>query len=826
MLSPVSCYGPDSVEILRDSWGIPHVFAETSEGVFFGLGYATAQDRMFQMEYSRRMVQGRISEIIGQGGVESDKLWRILGWYRIAKQVAQNLDYDTKKLLNAYATGVNKYMRDCPDSLIYLFSKYGIQPEPWTAADSIACWYRISLRFSGIGSGEVSNLHTFEQLVQEVGWEQAIVQMSPSPIIDESGATVKREDMDSQLIVEIEQYAREHGYDPNGTQFLSTDDRVLKASHAWVVSGQKSLTGSAMLHSDPQIFISAPSVWYEFHVCGGDFDARGIGVAGAPGMLIGWNRNVAWGATALGGDLSDLFRLQVNPSDLNQYYCDGAYRDMETYEERIVVKGGEEIVVTSRRTIWGFVVTPLISGAGPDEEFALKHAEVDNLNVTSLQAMIRIMGAVDWESFGEATKDYMSPGIHVVYADRYGNIGYQMLAGIPLRSSESPLGGRVAQYGNSSVYNWQELIPKKYLPHTFNPSSGVIVSANNMAVGSWYPLPLLLGTGGTGDTIRSWRLRETLESNLFSQQDMLKVHRDTVDPIVREIVRLARHIVHDLGDDLSSGATSALEVLETWNGQYNSTQAVYPLIENFNLMFRQSTTPLVSIYGGGEAGLCYFAKTIKQKLDMDPKYVPTEDEKNYVDSLLQNSWFKTTGEYGDDPSRWLERYDKTILIQYQNNLENLGSLDSRQDLTSPELVCKHTSTILSQHGNSYSQNVRFDDVDASLSVMPPGISENPQDPFFADQIPIWSSGELHEAPLSRERIEEMLTSVTELQYTRLSTDLNSDGIVDIRDVTIVAVSFGSSFGDPKWNDIADLDKNNVVNIIDITLVAKDYGKTT
>jgi penicillin amidase len=748
-------YDGKQVEIIRDDYGVPHIFAETYEDAFFGLGYATSEDRMFQMEYSRRIVQGRISEIIGESGLENDKLWRTIGWYRNAQEVAENMDLETRKLLEAYATGVNTYLEENRDNLLYLFDEYEINPNPWTVADSIACWYRLSLHFSNIDKNELSNLHHFEELIDQVGWEEAIQQIFQTPIVDESGAIVQQEDVNPELIAEIAQYVSLHGYDVTDMESYASEIPLITASHAWVVGGNRSTTGSAILHSDPQITIYAPSLWYEFHISCGDLDARGIGVAGAPGMLIGWNKNIAWGATAAGGDLNDFFKLNINPSNPNQYYYDGEIKDIEIIEEEIKVKNGRNVPITYRKTVWGPLVTFLLSNVVSGEEIAMKHVEVHNSSICSLQAMIKIMQANDWETFQKAIENYMSPAIHLIYGDKNGNIGYQLLAGLPLRSAEWPHFGRICQPGNSSQYDWQEVIPKKYIPHVFNPSSGVICTANNMAVGSWYPLPISFGTG---DTIRSWRLQERLTMlPKFSQEDMLDIHRDTVNPAVREMVRLAKHIVYVQGQNLSEETTKALGILNSWNGEYNTNQPAYPLIENFNLMFRASVTPLVSTYGGGQAGLCYFAKTVKMHLDQDINYEPTTEEKEFIDFLLKDAWQKTVTKYGVDPSQWLRQYDKTILLEFEKNLENFESLDQNNNFRSPELDCKHTNTILSQHGNSYSQNVRFDDIDLSMSILPPGVSENPSNPFFNNQILLWSSGKLHQSPLTRETIEELAT---------------------------------------------------------------------
>jgi penicillin amidase len=757
--------GSETIEILRDYWGIPHIFASSSEGVFYGLGYATAQDRMFQMEYSRRIVKGRISELVGEKGLQSDKLWRTIGWYRSAQETAKNLDSQTIQLLQAYSAGVNRYLQES-GNLLYLFENYGITPEPWTVADSISCWYRLSYHFSGLDKGEVTNLYDFEELIEQVDLEEATNQLFTNPIVDETGAIVQEQDMNPDLIAEIKDYLTYYGYDSNYTWPTSKMEEQPKASHAWVIGGNRTTTGTAILHSDPQLLIYSPSIWYEFHICGGEFDARGIGVAGAPSMLIGWNQDITWGATAAKGDVVDLYRLEINPQNANEYLYDGVYRAMEFYNEEITLRNGTIIPIKYRNTVLGPVVTSLLSNSRRDE-FTMQHAEVCNSSLCSLKSGIELMKANDYESFRSAIENYMSPSIHMIYGDKNGNIAYQLLSGIPLRSAEYPFFGRVAQPGNSSAYNWKEVIPKKYLPHSFNPTSGAISTANNMAAGSWYPLPISFGTG---DTIRSWRLREKLSMQYeFSQEDVLSIHQDTVNPAVRELVRLARHIADNFNQTLSSQTLRTLDALQAWNGQYNTSQPVYPLISNCNLMFRSQVTPLALTYGGGEGGLCNFAKKINQDLNTNTDYVPTEDEKNYVDSLLGNAWTKTIVDFGSNQSEWLENYDKTVSVKYQNNLENLGSLNPNTDFTSPSLMCKHTATILSQHGNSYSQNVRFDNIDLSRSVLPPGISEDPNSPFFDNQIPVWVEGELHPAPLSREIIEGEATSTTSLPYPPAST---------------------------------------------------------
>jgi acyl-homoserine lactone acylase PvdQ len=311
----------------------------------------------------------------------------------------------------------------------------------------------------------------------------------------------------------------------------------------------------------------------------------------------------------------------------------------------------------------------------------------------------------------------------------------------------------------------------------------------------------------------------------FSQDDLLDIHRDKIDPAVREIVRLARHIVYVLGQQLSNAASSALAALDSWNWEYDTSQMVYPLIESFDVTFRRSVTPLALTYGGGEAGLCHFAKAIKSHLDTNSSYLPTNDEKNYVNRVLAMAWNKTVSLYGSDPAGWSANYDKTIVIKYQNGLEDFGTLDPANDLHSPDLHCKHISTILSQAGNSYSQNIRFDNVDLSKSVMPPGLSEDPNSTFYDDQLSFWQEGQLHEAPLTREIVESMMTSYVRLEYTpKLTGDVDGDFDVDILDVVRITSIYGLKRGDPNFNPESDLDNDGAVTIFDVVICTSHYGQ--
>ena len=769
-------------EIFRDKWGIAHVISETDEGAFFGAGYATAQDRLFQMHRNRRAVQGRLAELIGdivddnvlQSIIAQDKYMRHIGLYRYAEFVSQQINQEYRNALNAYCNGVNEYIEENQNSLLFLFA--GEVPEDWTVADCIASWDRLGAYFSGFPSEEAKRLHDFEDLVEAIGYEQAIEAMTNERIIDDDAAVTKYEDYDSETLDEIFEYA-ENNSDPNCSKILDFANQFFpKMSHAWVVGGSRTTTGSAVLSSDPQTKVTSPSIWYEIHMKGASFNVRGIGVAGCPGFIVGWNENVAWGATALGADQADLFRLKM--IDENTYEYDGEQHDMSIYQEIIKVKGGRDVSITVKETILGPVVTDLLSSVYPGEEYVLCSFPQWDKKDHSVEALLDMMDANNAYSFYTSIQEYRNPGINCIYGDLEGNIGYSVMAGIPLRSLHSPLAGGMAQNGSSSDYAWVEMIPYRVLPHIFNPEDGVIFTANHLSVGSWYPIPLNLGQGGSGDGSRSWRLRELLDIDDdidFSPEDVYDVHYDTVDPRLREIVRMGLYIRDVQGHTFSNSADNALDLLESWfnkGARCVTTEDYYAAAHHMDLYFREERWPnLTSIYGGGGSGLCFFLKTIKDYLDNNSSYGFNETEIEFFEYALSSGYNRAVSFYGSNPSDWMDKFSNNgpgeYKIKYFDTLENFGSLDRNLD-KSYKIINVNGGGIGGQMGQSYSQWVNLADIHSSRAILPVGNSENPNDPHFNDQVDIWLNLQMRSSPL-----KNSLSNHNQLiQDSQIKTDFN------------------------------------------------------
>lgn len=457
------------VEIVRDSWGVAHVYAETNAGVFFGAGFATAQDRMLQMELFRRAVQGRLAEILGPDWLEHDIRTRTLGLYRHAQLIVEHLAPDTREALEAYAAGVNHCLQNDNENMAAVFAKRGWVPEPWTAADSIAVWMRLSEFFDRSWQNEVHALRIYQAGTQRGE--------SKVPVIDNEAAVVEEEDFartNPAVYRRLKAKAKE-------TVTYVPGFEGIKASHAWAVDGSRTTTGKPLLESDPQIAVTLPSLWYEIHLHGGDYNTRGIGVAGAPGFLIGWNEHLAWGATALGSDNADLFLERIDPTG-KYYEYKGEWYPLEIRTEEIKVLGSKPVSIEVRETNHGPLVDDLLPNRRPDEHFALHYVVTQELH-TSIDGQLAMMQAADWESFLDGVSRYHSPGLHIVYADVYGNIGYHTAAAIPIRTGTYGL----PQIGWTGEEEWAGYVPFDELPQSLNPERGFIASGNHLPVGDWYP---------------------------------------------------------------------------------------------------------------------------------------------------------------------------------------------------------------------------------------------------------------------------------------------------------------------------------------------------
>lgn len=520
----------DTVEILRDEWGVPHIYASNMHDLFFAQGYTQAQDRWWQMEFWRHVGGGRIEELVGKQDtlLGTDIFLRALGWRHVAENELKICDDESLVRLRAFADGVNAYiMGREPSKLALEYSILGltgidITIEPWTPVDTLVFGKMMAWDLGPSDNSEEDRATLYELVGEEMadqlftppwpfGKKPTILQPEDLPIADstESAQTVA-EDKCTDVDILLNEGS------------LASVNLVFESgqgigSNNWVVGGKMTESGMPLLANDPHLGIQMPSIWYEIglhcHPTNGEspLDITGYTFAPTPGVIVGHNSSIAWGVTNVGPDVFDLYRIRVNPDNPLQYEWNGEWRDMTVREETIYFGDGvEPITVEVRETHLG----PIINDNKIDEEtgeiMAFYNEAPLALHWTALepgtlmQAVTKLNAATNWEEFRDALSYWDVPSQNFIYADISGNIGYQTPGRIPFRAKNHS--GLVPAPGWTDEFEWQGFIPFDDLPRVFNPERGYIVTANQAVVPMEYydQLAEKLGDGLNYIISREW----------------------------------------------------------------------------------------------------------------------------------------------------------------------------------------------------------------------------------------------------------------------------------------------------------------------------------
>ena len=522
------------VEILRDRFGIPHIFATTPEDASFALGFAHAQDRLWQMEMNRRIAAGRLAEVVGQPGLETDRFMRTLGVRRVAEANLRRFDAETLRHLEAYAAGVNAFIAG--DAVLPPeFWILGVTPEPWAPADSVAWMKMMAWDLGGNWRSELLRL----QLARRLPSARIQEFLAPYP----GDAPVELPDL-KKFYEGLEKkgtgVARANNYDP---------DPEFGASNSWVVSGARSASGKPLLANDPHLGLTAPPVWYFAHVQAPGLNVIGATLPGVPGIIVGRNDRIAWGFTNTGPDVQDLYIERL----------DSKFTEIE---ELIKVKGAADEKLVVRISRHGPVISDVSRAAlaavprGHALAMAWTALAEDDL---TLQAGMRLQRARNWQEFLAALRHLHAPQQNVTYADVDGNIGFIAAGRVPIRKLGNDLKGLAPAPGWDVRYDWVGWVPFDELPRAFNPPAGSIVTANQKIVPPGYAHWI---TSEWQPPYRARRIEALLqETRKHDAASFGRIHADVVSLAVRELLP---HFLK--AEPATEEAQKALDLLSGWDG--------------------------------------------------------------------------------------------------------------------------------------------------------------------------------------------------------------------------------------------------------------------
>ena len=731
----------ERAEVLRDSFGVPHIYAANDYDLFFLQGFVTAQDRLWQMDIYRRAASGRLAEVLGEPALESDRFMRTLGLARAAALDRAAISASTLAALQAYADGVNKFLEQHGESLPVEFLILGYKPEPWSVQDSLTIG-KLQL-YDAAGNYKLELLRA--GLVERFGLD-VLPTLFPDP-----GISVA---YDKEAWNEV---AADLGLGTGAPGAAALAGIIGGAgegfgSNCWAVAGNKTKSGKPIVAGDPHLPVRNPSIWFEVALAAGDNTLIGFSIPGVPGVVIGHNDKVAWSFTYGYADTQDLFVEHQDPTDLRRFEYQNRFETATFVRESITVKGrADPVIVDVAITHHGPVLTPVLTGQRA--QLALRWSALDATK--TVDAVLKMNRARSVDEFRRASADFVGATLSACVADTSGHVAYMLIGRLPDRRGD----GRLPLAGWTGTNDWRGLLPAEANPVVIDPPDGLVLNANNRPVsspsqvgyvGEWDPgfryayLKSVLDQQRSADVAATSRLQNDYTSLPVQRfRDTIVAGRPTT-----ALGQQVQKIVREWDGALSVESTGAA-IYESWLGQMSrlvfadklglalyddyatdgpTTFALYQLIAT-------TTSPwLVSL---GDPSLSGRDALSGAALDAAAK--------------------ELAARLGNDIAKW--RWGDLHTIAFEHPLSAVKPLDlvltigpvkragdgyspnnGSYSLTKPFTVRSHASE---------RQVVDLGDLDASVSILPTGQSGQPFSRHWGDQTPLWASGRTKPMPLSR-----------------------------------------------------------------------------
>ncbi|HEU0121221.1 MAG TPA: penicillin acylase family protein [Bryobacteraceae bacterium] len=694
-----------SVEVLRDRWGVPHIYAQSQHDLFFAQGYMVARDRLFQLDLWRRQGTGKLAEALGPAYVERDRLALLLRYRGDWKQEWPSYAPDTWSIVQSFVAGINAWIQDPARKPSPEFRKLGYEPGLWTANDVVSRMAVFSMMSNLLSEAQRARLVATHGAPAIEKW------LPPDPFI----RLINPRDLNLQEI---------------RTSFLSAVEEAAgglgfagQGSNNWVVSGRRSATGKPLLANDPHRSFQIPSLRRTVHLVAPGWNVFGAGEPALPGIALGHNETIGFGFTITGTDQQDLYIERLHPTDPTQYLYKGQWRRLETERHAVAVKGGPPRTVETQYSLHGPVV-------GMD--LALRRAYVMRWTgaepgTAGYLAALSLARAKDWKTFLSAVARYKAPAENLVYADAAGHIGFAVTGLTPIRKGWS---GLLPVPGHTGEYEWQGFRKPEQLPHAFDPPAGFFATANNNILPPRYPHPIQYEWApdyrarSIAQALRArrrWTLdaMETLQGSLFS-------------PPAKRLIAIAGKWNPPAG----SKAASVLPLFRSWDARMtkDSVPAALYLMWMSRLAAGIANGPPASI-----------ERTL-QTLERSPR-----------PELLARTLDAVVAEFekglGKDRTRW--QYGNLHFLHLRHPAGekswDRGPLPLGGDAHSINVAAGPGYRVTL--GASFRMLLDVADWDRSRMTNMPGESGDPSSPHYADLLDDWSNGRYHPMPFTRQAVE-------------------------------------------------------------------------
>lgn len=754
------------VEIIRDRWGVPHIYAASEADAFFAHGFVHAQDRFWQMEVNRRLATGRLGELFGDLAIDTDRATRTFGFDRLGRADWELLPEEDRQIIRAYVAGVNAWLESPAGKRArpIEFTLLRHSPEPWQVEDTLAFSHVMGWQMSHAWYGEIVRAQLIAALGPERAAELEITDAPDNPAVLPAG-------------IEVNPLP--------GALLAGPDDPFLKrrmGSNAWAVSGARSASGHAILCNDMHLQLTVPGIWYEAHLEAGALQVTGVSVPGLPGIIGGHNAHIAWGITLAYTDCEDLFVEQFDPANPRRYRAGDDWLEAEIIPETIRVKGRAEphvepVTITRHGPVIGDVIASDVIGE-PGQRLAVSSMALRPC--PTFHGWFMLDRARNWDEFAAAMRFIEAPQLNIAYADVAGNIGYWVTGKVPIRAKGL---GMVPAPGWTGEYEWIGEVPFEEMPHALNPAAGYIVHCNNRIVPDDYPY--FLGSVWMNG-YRARRLSEMLAgTEKVTAADCRAMQMDVTCLPGIEFARLVREVFAPAGVPQPGGAQEAgdlgvaLDLLRGWNGRLTTDStggSVYEVARA--ALVRTLFTPVL----GPELTERWLGKAFHPVLmfvhefyghdtvtllrllaDPDSWWITQAGGR---EALLRRglieavAWLRA--ELGPDPAGWqwgrLHRIAFPHALGVQKPLDqvfNRGPLPIGGDTDTPLQAANMRGSAYENDAWTPSMRHIIDlgDLAGAQAVFPIGQSGQLGSPHYDDLAGPWSRGEYHPMLWTREQME-------------------------------------------------------------------------
>ena len=740
----------DEVEVLRDKYGINHIYANNQNDLFFMQGYLAAKDRLFQFEIWRRQASGTVSEVFGEEELDRDIGTRLFKFRGNMEDELNHYHEDGYEIVSSFVSGINKYIEEInktPSQLPIEFKLLDIKPEKWTNEDVISRHQgllgnieqelNIGRAVSLIGEEKVKELMWFHPKDPDISLDNDLIYEDLKQDILRL-YNAYREPIEFKKNYILEKYQSKDEIAFTKSNILINDEYTI-GSNNWAISGDKSFNGYPILANDPHRSLSNPSLRYMAHLVAPGWNVIGGGEPEIPGISIGHNGIGAWGLTVFRTDAEDLYVYDLNPNNDSQYMYKGKWRNFEIVNESIAVKDKEDVNVELFYSVHGPVT---FIDKKRKKAYAVKNGWSE-VGGSPYLASLRMDQANNWEEYREASNYFNIPGENMVWADKYGDIGWQAVGIAPIRKAHSGL-VPVSGNGNFEWENYIEIIKK---PNLFNPEKGYIATANQNVTPDDYDRWGVIGYDWA-DPYRGDRINSFLESkDKFNMEDMTNLQIDYYSIPSKQII--------DMSKDYIKNNLEHFKKLIEWNNildkNYEEAGIYIEWQTQIYYEFMKKFVP--------ESVQEYIYVQIYKIIEGISK-MSVQEKTEFLNKTFDLTIKSLIEKYGDESSKWVYGQENYKHVKIYHPLEKVVN-DSIKDIIGLDTYPRggdgftpgSTSSELNQRsGGSFRVVINTKDWDNSFATNSPGQSGNPRSKFYKNLYEDWANDKFFPLLYSKNKV--------------------------------------------------------------------------